>query len=113
MHAIAEIVIPPNTDIADAVAQMMNHFKERDDDDNIDENATADWWDFYVIGGRFSGNKLMASLDPDAIERFYAVMKERSVTVSGLQCGKQELSPASQIPMVDALWRDHFPGCGE
>jgi len=31
------------------------------------------------------------------------------VTVSGFTCGKEEISPASQIPAVDAAWRDMFP----
>ena len=31
------------------------------------------------------------------------------MTVSGLQFGEQELSPADQIPMVDALWNEFFP----
>lgn len=35
-----------------------------------------------------------------------------SVTVSGIQFGKQELAPASQIPEVDALWREQFPASG-
>src|SRR6185312_17302888 len=30
-------------------------------------------------------------------------------TVAGLQCGKQELSPSSQIPKVDAKWNEMFP----
>lgn len=105
MHAICEIVIPPTDDVAESVKQIMGYFDE--------ESGIYQWFDFYVIGGRFSGHKLTASLDPQRLDAFHAALKERRVTVSGLVCGKQELSPASQIPIVDALWREFFPGKGE
>ena len=31
------------------------------------------------------------------------------MTVSGVQCGKHELQPATQIPAVDAKWNEMFP----
>lgn len=105
MHAICEIIIPPTDYVEASVKQIMESFK--------DEDEHAEWWDFFVIGGRFSGHKLQAGLDPVQLERFHNILKERKVTVSGLQCGKQELSPATQIPMVDELWREMFPGKGE
>ena len=99
MHAIVEIVIPPTEDIAAAVDKAMNRSKS--------------WWDFYVVGGRFSGHKLESRLDPKKVEEFYAALSEKKVTVSSMQCGKQELAPASQIPMVDEMWQKMFPGFGE
>lgn len=106
MHAIAEIVIPPTDDVKKSIDEIMEYFAK-------DGGGTAEWWDFYVIGGRFSGHKVETGLDLERLEQFYAALKERKVTVSGLQCGKQELAPASQIPMVDELWREMFPGAGD
>jgi hypothetical protein len=107
MHAIAEIIMPPDADIKEAVAAAMKEF-----DENAEDYRNG-WWDFYVIGGRFSGHKLEASLDQAKMEAFHEELKKRNVTVSSLTCGKKELQPASQIPMVDALWREWFPGKGE
>ena len=36
-------------------------------------------------------------------------MTENKITVSGLTCGKQEISPADQIPFVDKTWNELFP----
>src|SRR5690606_37139862 len=53
-----------------------------------------------------------ARFPEDRMEAFYAELKDRKETVSGIQAGKQELSPASQIPRVDEVWRKHFPEGG-
>lgn len=111
MHSIAEVVIPPGRDVELAVSQVMSSFLEEDDDGN--KTDSADWWDFWKIGGRFSGDKTTARLDPDKLKAFYAMLTEKQVTVSGLRAGKPDLSPASQIPQVDAWWREWFPGAGD
>ena len=107
MHFLLEIIIPPGFDVEQSVTDILAPFDENQNDDGGEK-----FWDFWVIGGRFSGNKLEQSLDSNKLEAFYAELKNRKVTVSGIQCGKQELSPASQIPDVDALWRDMFPESG-
>jgi hypothetical protein len=109
-HYVAEVVIPPDVEIKAAIEQVMDYFREEDDDGN---KGDADWWDFWIIGGRFAGHKWECQLDQSKIGDFYQVLKDRKVTVSGVTCGKQSLEPASQIPMVDALWREWFPGMGD
>lgn len=109
-HYVAEIVIPPRTDVPSAVTQVMEYFCDEPEDG---EKGNADWWDFFIIGGRWSGNKLQASLDPGKLEAFHKTLQKRKVTVSGLVCGKEELQPSSQIPSVDRLWREFFPGKGD
>jgi hypothetical protein len=101
MHAVAEIVIPSWADPKEAVTQVMEYF--RDDEDG------ADWWDFFVIGGRFSLHKAEAAMDPEKLKMFHESLTEKQVTVSGMTCGKQEISPSSQIPLVDSLWKKQFP----
>jgi hypothetical protein len=108
MHHHLEIVLPPVEDIETAVAQILKPFDENGQDEDGHRNSHA-FWDFYVIGGRWAGAKLEAMLDQPKLEQFKAELASRKVTVSGLQFGKQELSPASQIPLVDALWNEFFP----
>lgn len=104
MHVHCELLIPPTQDVEGAVAAVMERFGEnRSDEDG------CEFWDFYVIGGRFAGNKLIAKYDPEKVEAFCAWLKAKKVTVSGLQCGKQELSPPSQAVVVDAKWNEMFP----
>lgn len=78
--------------------------------ENADEEIqNKPFWDFYFIGGRWSGTKLLAQYDKAKIDEFYAWMASEKVTVSGLTCGKEELKPATQIPKVDAKWNELFP----
>lgn len=109
MHYRLEIVMPPVDDVNAAVSEIMAPF-----DENAGEDISSGhgFWDFWVIGGRYSGRKMEQSIGDDKIAEFTNKLRELNVTCSGLVCGKQELSPASQIPMVDQLWRDMFPDSG-
>lgn len=103
MHSHCEIIVPSNADIEAAVSSIMGPFYEGDED------STNGFWDFYSIGGRWSGAKLMAQYDDAKIDEFRKWCSEEGITVSRVQFGKQELSPASQIPKVDAKWNEMFP----
>jgi len=103
-HYHLEIIMPPVEDVKAAVEQIMKPFNEGAED------ASDSFWDWYVIGGRFAGAKL--NYDETKEEAFYAWLKEEGVTVSGLQCGKQELRPNTQSPKVDAKWAEMFPESG-
>jgi len=107
MHFHMEIVMPQVDNVEEAVKTVMAPFNEQPDAD--EEDARNPFWDFWVVGGRWAGAKLEALLDQDKMKEFQEELKRRNVTVSGIQCGKQELSPASQIPMVDKLWEEYFP----
>lgn len=108
MHYHLEIVMPPVENVEEAIAQIMAPFDENGEDEDGHRNGHA-FWDWYVIGGRWAGAKLEATIDPAKKEAFYDELTRRKVTVSGLQAGKQSLQPESQIPMVDALWNEFFP----
>lgn len=111
MHFHMEIVMPPTDDVEAAIAQIMEPFNECGEDEDGHCNSNA-FWDWYVVGGRWSGHKDEAKFDKSQLEAFNAALHDRKVTVSGVQCGKQDLQPESQIPMVDALWREMFPESG-
>lgn len=103
MHYHLEIVMPPTNDIAGAVTEILKNYSEHSED------TRHGFYDWYVIGGRFAGNKFLARFDQPRLDKFYEVLTEKNVTVSGLTAGKQSLRPESQIPMVDALWNEYFP----
>jgi hypothetical protein len=103
MHYQAEIILPPQYDIKDAIAEIMEPFSEHDDDKR---NC---FWDFFVIGGRWSGSKLMATLDQDKVKEFHDQLQKLEITCSGFRAGKHELNPPEQIPIVDNLWNEYFP----
>lgn len=107
MHYHCEIIMPPVDDVEAAVAKIMAPYSENNED------SRHAFWDWYQLGGRYSGAKLEAMAPEGQIERFHEELKRLKVTVSGLQWGKQELSPASQAAAVDALWREMVPGAGD
>ncbi len=108
-HYHCEVVIPPTDDIEAAVASVLAPFDESPDEANEDQDDRNAFWDFYVIGGRFAGNKMLAKYDMAKLEAFEAWLRERGTTVQGLLCGKPELSPASQAAEIDAKWNESFP----
>jgi hypothetical protein len=84
----------------------MKQFNEQPEDASY---ARHGFWDFWLIGGRWAGHKLIAKYDEAKLDEFYEWLDAENITVLGLQCGKQELAPDSQIPKVDAKWNEMFP----
>lgn len=103
MHYHAEIIMPPTDDVEVAIEKYMRDFSENNED------SRNGFWDWYQIGGRYSGAKVEALCDSKKMEEFYEELKSAKVTVSGLVWGKQELSPADQQDFVDAMWLRYFP----
>lgn len=107
MHYHLEVIMPPTNNIDKALESILSQF---DENYNSEDGATGnEFWDFFVVGGRWAGAKETCRYDAGKMEAFYKEMNEKKVTVSGLQCGKQKLDPANQIPMVDDLWCKYFP----
>jgi hypothetical protein len=104
MHYHCEIIMPPAADISEQIEQILSKFNE-----NTEDPSGNEFWDWYVIGGRWSGKKELCGYSQEKLDLFHNVLKEKKVTVSGIQCGKQQLEPKSQIPMVDKIWSEHFP----
>lgn len=98
MHFHIEIIMPPTAEIEQTVAAILAPYNEHD------ENARHAFYDWHVIGGRWSGCKDEARLPPGAIQ--YDWCEAEKVTVSSLVAGKQSLQPADQIPKVAAKWRE-------
>lgn len=100
MHFHVEIIIPPTSEIEQTVAAILAPFNEHD------ENNRHAFYDWHVIGGRWSGCKDEANLEPGALQAFLDWCKAEKITVSSVIAGKQSLQPADQIPKVDAKWRE-------
>lgn len=108
MHMHLEVLMPPTDNIEEALEKIMQPFDESGSDEDGNQNQHT-FWDWYQVGGRWAGAKMEAKLGKDRLASFNKALTEREVTVSGIQFGKQTLQPASQIEMVDALWREMFP----
>lgn len=119
MHYHCEIVMPPpgveeqiatnrlDEYVTTAVTSILNPFDEsRSDEEDASGHPFWDWW---VIGGRWSGGKIMERISAERMDVFYAWLREEGVTVSGVKAGKDELTPATQIPKVDTKWNEMFP----
>lgn len=113
MHHHLEIIMPPTDNVKEAIEKILAPFNEAGNPDAEDEYDRAPskhaFWDYWVIGGRYSGSHIVAKYEPDSMDAFYKALNVNKVTVSGVQFGKQQLSPASQIPFVDGLWQEYFP----
>jgi hypothetical protein len=107
VHYHTEIIIPPTDDIVTDIATVLAPFNEHSEDEEEDNRYA--FWDWYVIGGRWAGHKLMASLDQERLAEFRSWLQTQKLTVSGLTAGKHELSPSSQQAIVDAKWNEMFP----
>ena len=107
MHTHLEIVMPPTEDVVAIVDKILAPFSENNE--NEDDHHLEKFWDWYQIGGRWSGSKYEARFDPKLIQEFRDWMVEEKITVSGIVFGKEELSPESQIPKVDKKWNEMFP----
>lgn len=105
MHFHVEVIVPPTANIVEAVSRVMQ-FNEND-------NERHGFYDWYVVGGRWSGEKLLCGLDQAKLDEFGQALKQAEVMVSGMQCGKQEIVKPEQVEYTDALWREMFPGKGE
>ena len=103
MHYHMEIILSKDLKEAEleaAIEAAMKPYCEHDC-----EPGAVTFWDLYELGGRFSGKKARAFYG-DVIEKMYVWCKEEGITCSGVQMGKQSLSPPSQIPKVDAKWQE-------
>jgi hypothetical protein len=108
MHYHCEIIMPPTDDVEATVAKVLAPFMEEGTDENGYANQHT-FWNWYVVGGRWTGNKLLQTLGRDKVQSFREELRARNVTVHGLIWGKPELSPAGQKESVDQLWREWFP----
>lgn len=102
-----EIILPPTSNVEEAIEALLKPFDE--DNGGKDYRSRYAFYDYYKIGGRWSGTKVEEMLGHENMKAFYEVLNANNITVSGVQFGKPTLRPASQIPLVDNLWNEHFP----
>lgn len=100
MHYHLEIIMPPTDNVEAAVEKILAPF-----DENGEERRHT-FWDWWQIGGRYSGEHAKARVGQEKIDAFWEWAKAQRITVSGVTMGKQTIQPASQIPMIDAKWRE-------
>lgn len=106
MHYHLEIIMPPTEKVKETIEKILAPFNE---DPGEGESGKHAFWDWWVIGGRYSGQHIVGRYNSDKMDLFYKELNNNKVTVSGIVSGKEELNPPEQIPFVDALWQTHFP----
>lgn len=76
--------------------------------EHADDNLCA-FWDWFEIGGRWSGEHFTSQFNPDKLAEFRKWLVAEKVTVSGLVWGKESIEPKSQIEKIDRKWNEMFP----
>lgn len=111
MHAHLEIILPSGANIEQDVATLMEPFCEILKDGEEDEDAISKYafWDWYTIGGRWSGNKVEVMIDKKRMADFRKELVKRKIMVSTFQAGKPSITTPEQVQEVDELWRSWFP----
>jgi len=110
MHHHLEIVMPPDAAINAAITSILAPFdecQELNEDGDVDTRNT--FWDFWVIGGRWAGNKFIQAHDK-AVKAFDEWSENQDLKVKGFQCGKQELATAEMERLVDQKWAELVDG---
>lgn len=117
MHYHLEIITPPLRELetlemrVDTILSKWRESYSIQDEEDEDESHRYKYgfYDWYVIGGRYSGEKIIQALDQEKLKLFYEELSQKNFTVSGVVAGKQRLMPESQEAIVDALWWEYFP----
>jgi hypothetical protein len=107
LHYHLEVIIPPTDNVERDLELVLRGF-----DENLpmsDDDYLPRFWDWYQIGGRYSGSKIEALVGSEAYGAFQQKLIELNVQVKGLQCGKPELADEATIQLVDKLWNEAFP----
>jgi len=108
-HSVCEVITPPRRPEHDgdyvglSVCQVMTSLAMEGDE-------RPDWWDWYVIGGRWSGQHVVAGLPEDKLKGFCEELERRQLPDS---CDYFEGLNSKDQEAADALWREFFPGAGD
>ena len=118
MHYHMELIMPPLEDGAkldDRLDEILGPWHEEykytcfcDDDDKQNFHG---FYDYYVVGGRWSGDHLRTRMEQDHGERWSAFINEMEnsdIMVSGVIAGKP--TPVGDgVNRVQDVWQRHFP----
>lgn len=96
MHYHLEIITPPLKELEtleSRVDLILSKWREsysiRDEEDEDESHRYRyGFYDWYVIGGRYSGEKIIQALDQDKLKLFYEELSQKNFTVSGVVAGK-------------------------
>ncbi len=115
MHSHLELIMPPIDDynlLEERIEEILRPFCSRSSE-KTENRSSFTFWDSWRIGGRFSQQKILARVPQYKLDAFYKEIERQKITCSGIVCGKPELSPSNQIPLVNALWREFCPEGGD
>jgi hypothetical protein len=108
MHYHLEAIIPPVKDLEKALESLLAEFNKNGKDEDGEANSHT-FWDWYEVGGRWSGEHAKSLLDKDKFNAFEQELVDKKIQISGLRWGKPELASSSEIRIVKQLWLAYFP----
>ena len=110
MHYHLELIMPPSPliQIQERVRELMFPLSQAV---AHSEGTTAYLYDWYQIGGRFAGAKMLGRLDPERLHKFRQELYGEAFTNDArpVVIGQTGLWRTQDLPKVDALWRKWFP----
>ena len=109
MHYHYELLIPPTDQPHFTITNIMDAYMLCDSCHN-NSDAIGDW---YVIGGRWAGEKLIKSLDPQKIKSYKKELKQSELRVMSVQAVKPTPCDKKNSLLADQVWRKHFPDINE
>lgn len=93
MHHHAELIMPPCDDISKAVEQIMTPYSEL--------NSPTGFFDYYELGGRYSGRKMFLQLDPVRLSEFQEDLKTATKDLKSFS--------DKYAQVTEQLWKRDFP----
>lgn len=114
MHCRLELLLPPGSTKEDVEPAMQ--FLSEYEPAGWDEDAGHPEWvgprrgvyDYFVIGGRWTGAHAEAHYSEDDMSRFRRLLQGREVKVSRVRMGKPTLT-SHKPEEIDGWWREMFP----
>lgn len=117
MHHNLTLILPPMEldRVEAAVAAILKPFDENHSDPEYyggDGRNKHAFWDWYVIGGRYSTRLIQSKLDPQKLEEFSKQVEAMKVRVSPVVVGNEKLVEQADADAIDNLWNTMFPESG-
>lgn len=113
MHVHLEVLVPPTDNPVDDVETLLKPFDESAEDEEGYSRYT--FWDWWVIGGRWSCSHLLADIGKGRMDKFVEEMPKYKV--SGVQTAgglyEVPVEPDGVRDELLELWKVHFPEYAE
>lgn len=108
MHYHAEVFVPTKKNYQNVVAEIMApHYEKWSDND---EESREGFWDWYVIGGRWSGRHTILDLYLKyGDEAYNAMLQEFKERFGWWEGGPERITRETRKAQFEEVFHKHFP----